>query len=72
MRLKINGKFREFELQASPGGELSLALLLKILEIKTETVALEVNERVIERENWSSYHLHPEDSVEVMKFVGGG
>lgn len=51
---------------------LSLAALLQKLEIKSETVAVEVNLDIISRDKRADCVLKQGDEVEIVKFVGGG
>jgi sulfur carrier protein len=64
--IKLNGK----EERVNDG--LSLAALLQQLEIKGETVAVEVNLAIISRPHRASCMLKQGDEVEIVKFVGGG
>ena len=66
IQIKINGK------QESVNDAMSLAALLQKLEIKAETVAVEVNLDIISRDLRASYALKEGDEVEIVKFVGGG
>lgn len=65
MRLTVNGKEYFTE-------ENALSHLLKELDIVPERVAVEVNLRVIKREDLGHYQLNDGDDVEIVYFVGGG
>lgn len=51
---------------------LTLAQLLESLEIRTGSVAVEHNEKVIPRKNLEQVALSSGDKVEIVRFVGGG
>lgn len=68
MRVEIllNGEKREID------SGLTLAKLLESLEIRSGSVAVECNEKVIPRKNLEQVALHSGDKVEIVRFVGGG
>ena len=66
MRIQVNGEPREVK------ENLSLPELVAILNLKPEQVAIELNQRVIRRRDWSAAILHDADKVEIVHFVGGG
>lgn len=66
--LKINGVERQF-----PAGlPSSVADLLEHLEIKPATVAAEVDGRIVERKNFGEQKLRSGQTIELVRFVGGG
>lgn len=64
--MKLNGK----EIYVKPN--TTILNLLKELEIKVDSVVVEVNLDIIENHQYSSYILNSDDIVEVIRFVGGG
>jgi len=46
--------------------------LLENLGIKSERIAVEVNRRIIRRQDWNQAPIHDQDKVEIVQFVGGG
>jgi len=66
MQLKINGNAREFD------PPLTLLGLIEKLGMKPDRVAVELNRRIIAREQWASITLAENDQLEVVHFVGGG
>jgi len=66
MRLRLNGKVTEFE------EGITVAELLKELNIESRGVAVEVNMRIIKRGEFEDFRLKDGDSVEIVSFVGGG
>lgn len=66
--LTINGKEREF-----PAGiPKTLAELLSRLNINQPTVVAEIDGRIIERTNFAQTSLSAGQSIELVRFVGGG
>ena len=66
MRIQINGEPREI------AGETTLAQLVSLLQLKPEQIAIELNRLVVRRAEWSATVLSPNDTVEIVHFVGGG
>lgn len=66
MEILLNGEKRRID----PG--LTLAQLLESLEIRTGSVAVECNEKVIPRRDLEQVALNSGDKVEIVRFVGGG
>ena len=65
MKIKINGEEREV-----PEGANILALLAEA-KLKPQTVAVEVNKRLVRTEKYNQ-PLKAGDEVEIVTFVGGG
>jgi len=67
--LKINGVEKQF-----PAGQLpsTVAELLEQLDIKPATVVAEIDGKIIEREKFAQMHLCKGQSIELVRFVGGG
>jgi sulfur carrier protein len=68
-RLKINGVEKQF-----PPGQLpaTVAELLEQLGIEAATVAAEIDGEIIEREKFAQTRLRNGQSVELVRFAGGG
>ena len=66
MTIFINGEARELD------GVLTLAGLLDTLELPKQRVAVELNERVIRKQDWEATVIANNDKLEVVHFVGGG
>ncbi len=69
LKLKINGKENEFSNEKFPQ---TLAVLLDSLKIDRQTVVAEVNANIIERKDFEATKLNEDDSIELIRFVGGG
>ena len=65
MTIKVNGQDR----QVADGANI-LALLAEA-KLKPQTVAIEVNKRLVRSEKYDQ-PLKPGDEVEIVTFVGGG
>ena len=66
MWLLLNGERREV------ANGLSLAELVETLRLAPERIAIEFNQSVVRRADWSTLMLKEGDRVEVVHFVGGG
>ena len=66
MKLEINGETR------CVGACGTVWELLDNLGIKPERVAVEVNRRIIRRQDWDQTPVKDLDKVEIVQFVGGG
>lgn len=66
MTIIINGDRREI-----PDG-LSVAALLDHLNMTRDRVALERNLEILPRAQWDATQVQPNDSFEIVHFVGGG
>ena len=63
--MKINGKVHE-------GGAESISEMLSNHEFDEQYVVVEVNGEIIPKSRYESVSLGPDDTVEVISFVGGG
>ena len=66
MKLTVNGNQTEY------GDNLSIEGLLKELDIEPGRVAVEVNLKIIKKDQYQEHLLRDGDSVEIVNFVGGG
>ena len=66
MNVTINGERREI-----PDG-LNVAALLDHLGMSKGRVAIECNRDILPRARWQSTQVQPNDSFEIVQFVGGG
>jgi len=64
--LLLNGARRE----VADGS--SLAQLIETLGLAPERIAIELNQSVVRRSEWSTTELREGDRIEVVHFVGGG
>ena len=65
MQVKINGKSEEVL-----GG--TVLDLLKMKKIEPQMVAVELNEKMLERDHLATTHLSEGDQVEFLFYMGGG
>lgn len=66
MKVRINGDQREI-----PDG-LTVTALLEHLGMARDRVAIERNLDILPRANWQTTAVEPDDSFEIVHFVGGG
>jgi sulfur carrier protein len=66
MTVTINGERREI-----PDG-LTVAALLEHIGMPVERVAIERNLDILPRARWLETKIQPNDSFEIVHFVGGG
>jgi len=66
MRIKINGD----EIEIDSG--MSILSLLEWKAIDPAAVVVEHNLEIPERENWAGIKLNEGDSIEIVRFMGGG
>lgn len=66
MKIIVNGSAKEVP------EAFSLAGLIESLGLDPGRVAVELNRRLVRKAGWPSTTLKPDDSVEVVTFVGGG
>ena len=66
--LKINGAEKAFD----EGLPSNLSELLTILKIDAATVVAEVDGTIIERKDFEQTALNEGQSIELIRFVGGG
>ena len=65
MKLIINGMEKEFNCE-------KVSDLLNILNIKKDTVAIELNKNIVHRQKFDNTQLKDNDKLEIVKVVGGG
>jgi thiamine biosynthesis protein ThiS len=66
MEIVINGETREVPASTSIGE------LLRLLELKEDRVAIELNRQIVRRDRWPGTALQHRDRLEIVQFVGGG
>ena len=66
IKIKINGKIK------SINQDSNLSLVLKNLKIPLNKVAIELNEKIIDKKKISKIKLNKNDKIEIVHFIGGG
>lgn len=66
MNITLNGHSKKLN------GVTTLSELLKELSLKPDTVVVELNTEIIQPDAYDSLTLKKADSVEIIRFVGGG
>ncbi len=67
--LQINGQLRQFTPQEMPA---TLAGLLEKLGIGSATVVAEVDGQIVRPEEFAQTAVHEGQTIELIKFMGGG
>ena len=66
MNITVNGKPHDLD------GERNVVTLLQSLNVKPEQVAVAINGEVVRRGDWPETTVHPGDTIEIVRAVGGG
>ncbi len=66
MKIFVNGEEQEHH------APLTVSTLLHNLDLRIEQVAVEVNLKILDRSNFSSWDLQEGDKIEILSFIGGG
>jgi len=66
MRIKVNGQEESLE------QEIRLTEFLKSKGLELDRLVIEYNKRVVNKEEWEEILLKDQDSLEALRFVGGG
>jgi thiamine biosynthesis protein ThiS len=66
MNIHVNGESRGIH------DGLTIAALLRELDIRTERVAVEVNLEILDKKEFEIRSLRDGDRVEILSFIGGG
>nr|VFK29353.1 MAG: sulfur carrier protein ThiS [Candidatus Kentron sp. MB]VFK33512.1 MAG: sulfur carrier protein ThiS [Candidatus Kentron sp. MB]VFK76246.1 MAG: sulfur carrier protein ThiS [Candidatus Kentron sp. MB] len=66
MNIIVNGKVHELTSGAT------ITDLLEARGIIGKRIAIEVNEEILPRSEYSQYRLHTNDRVEIVRAIGGG
>lgn len=66
MNLQVNGEFKIIK------DGVSVKELLSELAIKNEAVVVELNLKILSKDEWDNTILKENDVVEIVRFVGGG
>ena len=68
MKIKVNGEERLIESDKS----ISLNETIKLLGYSSNTVVVEVNNLIINSEEWDEKYIKNGDKLEIVSIVGGG
>src|SRR6185295_799891 len=67
MQVQINGETRELN-----HNQIVLAELVRELALAPQRIAVEVNKRIVRRDEWEQTAINEGDRIEIVHFVGGG
>ncbi|HMV45709.1 MAG TPA: sulfur carrier protein ThiS [Leptospiraceae bacterium] len=65
--MKVNGKQVDIS-----GNSFTISEYLTSIRLNPNTIAIEWNGEILEREKWQSTYIKDSDTLEIIKFVGGG
>ena len=66
IKIKVNGKFKNIT------ETYKISDLVKDLKIPLKKVAIELNQKIIDKKNISKISLKKDDKMEIVHFIGGG
>ena len=66
MKIIINGDNKVFD------DGISLQEIITILKIEDKVMAAAVNMEIVKKEEWKTFILKEDDTLELLQFVGGG
>tara|TARA_Y100000590_G_scaffold408335_1_gene499333 strand:+ start:352 stop:570 length:219 start_codon:yes stop_codon:yes gene_type:complete len=66
IKIKINGK------NISVGEDLNAADLVKKLDIPLNKVAIELNNKILDKKKLKNVNIKNNDKLEIVHFIGGG
>ena len=66
IKIKVNGKKITFD------KNVSIELLIKKLKIPLNKVAIELNEKILNKRKINKIKLNNNDTIEIVHFIGGG
>lgn len=66
MEISVNGDRRTVP------DDLTVEALLEFLQMRSNRVAIERNREILPRAQWQATQVQPNDSFEIVQFVGGG
>ena len=66
IRVHLNGKERDVR------GDHTVRSLLESLELHPGMVVVELNREILERDSYRNFQISEGDTIELVRFVGGG
>ena len=66
IKIKINGKINKID------DKTKLSDLVKNLKVPLKKVAIELNREIVDKKNLNKINLKENDTVEIVRFIGGG
>tara|TARA_A100001011_G_scaffold275345_1_gene284932 strand:- start:1480 stop:1692 length:213 start_codon:yes stop_codon:yes gene_type:complete len=66
IKIKINGKLSLID------DKTKLSVLIKNLKIPLKKVAIEMNNKIIDKKKLNKIYLKKNDKIEIVHFIGGG
>ena len=66
IKIKVNGKVKTIS------DNSKLSVLVNNLKIPLKKVAIELNEKIIDKKKMDKIYLKKKDNIEIVHFIGGG
>jgi len=66
MNIRLNGKDHEIDT------DTTVSILLKALEVQTAGTAVAINGDIISRDTFDTHAIRDDDSVDILRAIGGG
>ena len=66
LKIKINGKYQVIKRKTS------LKALMSTFKLPLNKVAIELNQKIIDKKKLSKIELKNKDKIEIVHFIGGG
>lgn len=66
MNITLNGEQKQFE------APMNVTELVKVIELKQRLFVVELNQNIINKDQYDSTQVNDGDDVEIVCFVGGG
>ena len=66
IKIKVNGKLKSFN------HNVKLSNLVSDLNIPIKKVAIELNNKIIDKKKLNKINLKKDDKIEIVHFIGGG
>ena len=67
LQVQINGESRELSHE-----QINLGDLVRELSLAPQRIAVELNKRIVRRDDWEQTAINEGDHLEIVHFVGGG
>jgi len=66
MTIVLNGSYKQVD------NNISVSQLLESLGLSEKRLAVEINQQIIPRSEFTSHNLEEKDNVEIVQAIGGG
>ena len=66
IKIKLNGKFIKIQ------DKTTLLSLIKNLKVPINTIAIELNQTIVNKKSLGKFKIKKNDKIEIVHFIGGG